>query len=118
MTEKKYMSMRELWRMAGCSFEPSHFVSKPDYFSNSAAHIPLPIIPTHLMKAEDAQNAQLALDACESVIGSWGERRSKKNSPVFEEPAEDFKRITGVEILDVFKLAFDHLIISNLPYVY
>jgi len=107
--EGKLITFSEMWEQAGSPFQPRHFVSEPEPCGDPELYFPFPTIPRFLMKEADADAAQIALDICIKIVGPFGERRSQTKSPEFKKAAEKFKSITGVEVLAVFELAFNHL---------
>lgn len=104
-SKRGLVTAQDLWPDIKRSLMPIDFVT------NSAVDMLVPTIPKIVQFAltkSDSEKLAQALDYCKQISGIHGERVSvadAMNDPKFRMAAEEFKKITGINIKDVFDSA-------------
>lgn len=104
MAEKKFLTPKEVFELAGGIFTPDLFVTTPGPCENPKLFIPTVTVPAYLMDEVKAKEVQAALDECISIVGAWGQKRSRITSPDFIKAAVKFQALTGLDPLDILDL--------------
>ncbi len=106
--------MREMY---GIPLEVDDFITRPEPCGNPNLFLPFPTIPIYLMDSQKAVEAQVLLDKCTSMVGSWGEKKSKKDTEEFQNASSAFKDITGIDAWEIISEAmsrFNDLMASRM----
>ena len=62
-------------------------------------------VPSYLFIPEDREKAQVALNICRSIVGGFGQNMTNADDG-YREAAAVFFEITGVDVQNILKLAF------------
>lgn len=102
--EKQFLTFREYRELyniplTASDFVPSKGACDPDFFS------PEPKVPKHLFDHDVAERIEELLTKCTEVVTPWGYFARKREMNEYKVPADEFQKLTGVDVWDIITLA-------------
>ena len=79
----------------------SQFVSSARTCENVNLHVPTFVVPEHMLDTDNEDKVGQLLSSLIKIVGAFAEIDSGIRTKEFKELAKEFKKLTGVDLMDV-----------------